>query len=178
MKITKTPFEGLMIIEPRLFEDSRGYFFESYNKAGSGIEVEFLQDNQSWSKKNVIRGLHFQASPYAQTKLVRTVTGRILDVVVDLRQSQPSFKKTFTIELSDENKLQLLIPRGFAHGFSVLSESAEVHYKCDQYYYPEYERGILYCDSELRIDWGVKEAVVSAKDNALPTLAQSSGFFD
>ncbi len=178
MNVLKTSFEGLLIIEPDIFGDSRGYFFESYIKRkyqDAGVSMDFVQDNQSQSQKNVIRGLHFQKPPHAQTKLIRVLSGTILDVVVDLRKDQPTFKKSFSLELSAENKIQLLIPKGFAHGFSVLSEEAEIFYKCDDYYYPELEGGILYDDIELAIDWKVSssESIVSAKDKGLPGLLKS-----
>src|SRR5688572_25267884 len=147
LKITASGFEGLLVVEPKVHEDSRGYFMESYNKERffeAGIEVDFVQDNQSSSEFGVVRGLHFQIQPYAQGKLIRVLTGTILDVVVDLRKGETTFGKRFSLELSGENRKQLLIPRGFAHGFAVLSKRAEVLYKCDQYYRPAYERGINY----------------------------------
>ena len=177
VKVTRTPFEGLLIIEPGVYKDSRGYFYESYNRKSfqaAGIDFEFVQDNQSYSVKNVIRGLHFQQSPYAQTKLVRVLEGTILDVAVDLRRDQPTFGKSFTFELSSQNKLQLLIPKGFAHGFSVLSDAAEIHYKCDEYYAPECARGILYRDADLSIDWKVRknDEIISDNDLLLPAMNQ------
>lgn len=182
MKAVKTEFEGLWIIEPVVFGDSRGYFFESYSKKAfeaAGIHKTFVQDNQSRSRKNVVRGLHFQIPPVDQAKLVRTLQGRILDVVVDLRKSQSTFGKTFTIELSSENQRQLLIPKGFAHGFSVLSDQAEILYKCDAYYSPAHERGIYFADASLNIDWGLEAGIpiVSEKDKALPKLAEIPVYF-
>ena len=176
MKIINTPFEGLLVIEPKVHLDARGYFFEAFNKRlfhEMGIDFDCVQENQSHSKKNTVRGLHFQKRPRAQAKLVRVVKGRILDAVVDLRTSQPTFGKVFTIELSSEEKKFLLVPKGFAHGFSVLSEEAEVVYSCDEYYYPECDAGILHSDSALGIDWKVKDAdrIVSAKDLSLPVLS-------
>lgn len=173
MKIKETGFEGLYILEPKVFSDKRGFFFESYNYNALkelGIDIDFVQDNQSFSKKGVIRGLHFQRPPHAQTKLVRVLSGEILDVVVDLRIKEPTYGRSYSIELSSKNKLQLLVPKGFAHGFSVLSESAEILYKCDQYYHPLAEGGILFNDPYLNIDWGVSahEILVSEKDNNLP----------
>jgi dTDP-4-dehydrorhamnose 3,5-epimerase len=173
MKITETSFDGLRILEPRIFEDARGFFFESYNSqsfAQLGIAIEFVQDNQSRSSQHVIRGLHFQHPPHAQTKLVRVLQGRILDVVVDLRSDHPTFGKVFTLELSAENKKQLIVPKGFAHGFSVLSEFAEILYKCDAYYAPGHEGGIRFNDPDLSINWGVPAGLelVSPKDQELP----------
>ena len=173
MQIESTGFEGLMIIQPRVFGDDRGYFFESYNEAvfqRSGLNFNWVQDNQSRSKHGVIRGLHFQKPPFAQTKLIRVLSGEILDSVVDLRKEQPTFGKSFSIVLSSENHRQLLVPKGFAHGFSVLSDSAEVLYKCDTLYNKESEWGILYSDPALRIDWRINDAerIVSEKDKELP----------
>lgn len=173
MKVVKTPFEGLLIIEPDVYRDNRGFFFESYNYKhfnALGITDHFVQDNQSWSKKNVIRGLHCQIPPHVQTKLIRSLRGVILDVVVDLRKSQPTFGKTFTIELSSDNKKQLLVPKGFLHGFSVLSDEAEILYKCDDFYHPECERGIRYDDPDFSIDWQCDKGMelISSKDLSLP----------
>ncbi len=169
MKIIKTPIEGLLIVEPRVFKDNRGYFFESYNKKlyeESGIKDDFVQDNQSFSSYGVIRGLHYQLNPFAQSKLVRVLQGKIFDVAVDLRKGSKTFGMWFGVELSDENFRQLYIPRGFAHGFSVLSETAIVFYKCDNYYAPEYERGIIYNDTDLNIDWKIPidREIISEKD--------------
>ena len=179
MKITKTSFQGLFIIEPDVFDDPRGFFFESYNKIQfreAGIDIEFVQDNQSHSLKNVIRGLHFQKEPYGQAKLMRAVYGTVLDVAVDLRRDQPTFRKVFALELSDDTKVQLLIPKGFAHGFSVLSDAASIVYKCDEYYHPAAGAGIRFDDPELSIDWRVRksEALLSAKDLILPSLRMAS----
>lgn len=178
MKIIQTDFPDLLVIEPRVFEDNRGYFFESYNSIKYkefGIDITFIQDNESKSSKGVIRGLHYQLSPFAQTKLIRVVSGRILDVAVDIRQNSPTFGKHFCIELSSENKRQLLVPKGFAHGFSVLSETATVFYKCDNYYNPEAERGLRYNDPQLGIDWKLdkEDEIVSSKDRVLPNLANA-----
>lgn len=178
LKVTKTSFAGLLILEPHVFEDSRGYFFESFNRKQfleAGIDLEFVQDNQSKSSRNVIRGLHFQLAPYMQTKLIRVLQGVILDVVVDLRSDQPTFKQVFTLELSSQAKAQLLVPKGFAHGFSVLSETAEIQYKSDEYYHPECDSGIRYDDPELLIDWkvGNAEAIISDKDRRLPLLQKA-----
>lgn len=175
MEIEKTNLQDLLIIKPKVFEDNRGYFFESYNEKKyieQGLKYHFVQDNESLSSYGIIRGLHYQLAPYAQTKLVRVITGKIFDVAVDLRQNSPTFGQWHGTELSEENKKQMLIPKGFAHGFSVLSETSIVFYKCDNFYHPESERGINYRDDELNIDWKIdlKEAVVSAKDKVLPDL--------
>lgn len=182
MPFTPTTFPGLIIIEPASFEDSRGYFFESYNErsfAENGIQMEFVQDNQSRSFYGVIRGLHYQLPPHAQTKLVRVLSGVIIDAVVDLRTGSPTFGESFCIELSAENKKQLLVPKGFAHGFSVISEMAEVMYKCDTYYHKESERGFLYSDPALNIEWQIPadKAVVSDKDQLLPLFNTYAGEF-
>ena len=172
MPFVKTDFAGLMVFEPRVFEDNRGHFFEAYNEEifKEVFSQKFVQDNQSFSKKGVIRGLHFQLPPFAQTKLVRAISGTILDVAVDIRKGSPTFGKVFSIELSSANKRQLLIPRGFAHGFSVLSDVAEILYKCDNFYNKESDAGIRFNDAELGIDWQVGEAdaIVSEKDLQLP----------
>lgn len=178
MKVVNTPLEGCLIIEPKVFKDERGYFFESFHAARfaecTGIETAFVQDNQSFSRYGTIRGLHFQEPPYAQAKLVRALEGKILDVVVDLRENSKSFGQSFSIVLSAENFLQLYVPKGMAHGFSVLSPTALVHYKCDTYYHAAAEKGILYKDSFLNIDWQIPEnaALVSEKDRCLPTFRQ------
>jgi dTDP-4-dehydrorhamnose 3,5-epimerase len=173
MPFIETGFKGLMIFEPKVFEDSRGYFFESFNRKtfkDAGIDVEFVQDNESKSQRGVLRGLHYQLNPAAQSKLVRVVEGEVLDVVVDIRKGSPTFGKSFGLLLTAENKKQLFIPRGFAHGFSVLSETCIFQYKCDNYYSKADEGGIAYNDPALGIDWGfdLKEAVVSDKDKLLP----------
>ncbi len=175
MPFIKTEFSGLLIFEPRVWKDDRGYFFESYNQKvfnEEGIEINFVQDNQASSVYGVIRGLHYQLNPYAQTKLIRVLSGSILDVAVDIRKNSPTYGKTYTIELSAENKKQLLIPKGFAHGYSVISETAEVFYKCDQFYYKESEGGIAYNDPGLNIDWKIRnnEAIISEKDTKYPGL--------
>ena len=178
MKITETGFNGLVILEPKIFGDPRGYFFESYNARTLeqlGMNTNFVQDNQSFSAAGVIRGLHYQNAPYAQTKLVRVLSGRILDVVVDLRKNEPTFGKWFSVELSSENKKQFFVPKGFAHGFSVLSPSAEILYKCDNYYHKDSEGGLIYNDKSLGIDWQVPldQIVVSDKDAANPELSRA-----
>lgn len=175
MKVVETGFDGLFVLEPRVFADERGYFFESFNSQtfkNNGLDFEWVQDNQSQSKYGVVRGLHFQKPPYAQTKLIRVLKGEILDVVVDLRHDMPTYGKSFSIVLSSQNHLQLLIPKGFAHGFSVLSEEADVMYKCDALYNKESESGILFNDPKLGIDWHVEQdkMVVSDKDLVLPAF--------
>ena len=183
MEITKTDFQDLIIIKPQIFEDSRGYFFESYNK-NNLIEtigdIEFVQDNQSKSAYGTIRGLHYQLAPYAQSKLIRVLFGEIYDVVVDLRKHSPTYGKHFGIELNEENKTQLFIPKGFAHGFSVLSESATVLYKTDNFYHPESERGINFNDSFFNINWGINinNTIVSPKDKVLPSFKESEKNFN
>ncbi len=178
MDFTATNFSGLKVITPRVFEDSRGYFFESFNLehfAAEGITSSWVQDNQSKSTYGVIRGLHYQLAPFAQSKLVRVLAGSILDVALDIRRGSPTFGQHYAIELSETNKKQLLIPHGFAHGFSVLSETAIVMYKCDTLYNPEAERGILFNDPELGIDWRVpvEKALISAKDKVHPTFVNA-----
>ena len=182
MPFFKTEFAGLLIFEPAIYKDSRGYFFESYNEKtflNENIDLRFVQDNQSSSSYGVVRGLHYQLSPHAQTKLVRVLTGTIVDIAVDIRKNSPTFSKVFSIELSEENKKQLLIPPGFAHGFSVLSERAEVLYKCDDFYDKESETGIRYNDPQLSIDWKIPDdkIIVSEKDQQLPLLAHSKNNF-
>ena len=173
MKFIKTAIPDLTIIEPKVFGDHRGYFFESFNfnefKENIG-EVHFVQDNESKSSKGVLRGLHFQKPPYAQAKLVRCIKGRVLDVAVDIRKDSPTYGNYEVVELSEENKRQLFVPRGFAHGFIVLSEEAIFAYKVDNWYAPEYESGILWNDDSLQIDWKitVDEIQLSDKDKVLP----------
>jgi dTDP-4-dehydrorhamnose 3,5-epimerase len=176
MPFINTDIPGLLVFEPKVFEDSRGYFFESYNEkifGNEGIDTKFVQDNQSSSSYGVIRGLHYQLLPHAQTKLVRVLQGKILDIAVDIRKGSPMYGKSFAIKLSAENKKQLFIPPGFAHGFSVLSKTAVVMYKCDSFYNKESEAGIIYNDPELDIDWMIPadKAIVSEKDTVLPSMA-------
>jgi len=182
MPFHKTEFSGLLVFEPSVYEDNRGYFFESYNEQTflkENIDLRFVQDNQSSSSYGVIRGLHYQLNPHAQTKLVRVLSGTVLDVAVDIRENSPTFAKAFSIELSADNKKQLLIPPGFAHGFSVLSERAEVFYKCDNFYNKESETGIRYDDPLLHINWRIpsEKIIVSEKDQQLPMLAKSKNNF-
>ncbi len=178
MKIEETNISGLKIIHPRVFEDDRGYFFESYNQQTyelAGMEQKWIQDNQSRSVYGVIRGLHYQLNPHAQAKLVRVLQGSIFDVAVDIRKDSPTFGRWHGLEISEKNKLQFLIPEGFAHGFSVLSETTIVLYKCNQFYQPEAERGIIYNDSLLNIDWYIPEEkiLVSEKDQKLPGILEA-----
>lgn len=182
MPFTKVHIPGLLIFDPVLFKDSRGYFFESYNEntfQEAGIDIRFVQDNQSYSTHGVIRGLHYQLPPHAQTKLVRVLQGRIVDVAVDIRKGSPTFGQAACIELSSENKRQLLIPKGFAHGFSVLSEFAEILYKCDTFYNKESDAGVYYNDLALNIDWQIpiEKAIVSEKDEKLPPLSECNNTF-
>jgi dTDP-4-dehydrorhamnose 3,5-epimerase len=177
-----TDFSGLIIFEPVVFEDDRGYFFESYNEitfSKGGITQNFVQDNQARSVYGVIRGLHFQKGNHAQAKLIRVISGLILDVVVDIRTGSPTYGQAFSIELSEQNKKQLLIPKGFAHGYSVLSEMAEVFYKCDKPYNKDSEGGILYNDPNLCIDWRIPEPkiLVSAKDKLYTGLSDCNHGF-
>lgn len=176
MPFCKTEFPGLLIFEPVVHRDHRGYFFESYNEETfrqEGINFHWVQDNQSSSGYGVVRGLHFQLPPHAQTKLIRVLSGSILDVVVDIRNGSPTYRRQFSLELSAENNKQLLVPQGFAHGFSVQSEQAEVLYKCDAIYNRASERGLYYADPDLGIDWGIpsQKAMVSEKDLVLPVLS-------
>jgi dTDP-4-dehydrorhamnose 3,5-epimerase len=182
MPFRYTDISGLLIFEPRVFEDSRGYFYESYNERvfqEAGIDLRFVQDNQSSSGYGVIRGLHYQLPPHAQAKLVRVLRGTILDVAVDIRKGSPTFGKAFTIELSGENRIQLFIPPGFAHGFSVLSEQAEVLYKCDAFYNKDSDAGIYFDDPELKINWKIprEKMIISDKDKVLPMLAECKNSF-
>lgn len=182
MPFSETGFPGLLVFEPKVFGDSRGYFFESYSEKNfteQNIHTRFVQDNESCSLYGVIRGLHYQLEPYAQTKLIRVTKGSILDVVVDIRIGSPTYGKSFSVELTSDNKKQLFIPTGFAHGFSVLSPKAVVLYKCDKFYNKESEGGILYNDPALKIDWGIPDdqAIVSEKDKVLPLLAACNANF-
>lgn len=175
MPFTTTPLPGVIIVEPIVFPDERGFFFESYNQRlflGNHISATFVQDNQSFSSYGVIRGLHYQREPHAQSKLVRVLQGKILDVVVDLRAGSPAFGKSYSVELSAENRKQIFIPKGFAHGFSVLSEVAEISYKCDQFYNKPSEAGIRYNDEKLSINWLIPpdKATISSKDAQLPNF--------
>jgi dTDP-4-dehydrorhamnose 3,5-epimerase len=178
MTIVNTTLKDVYLVKPQVYEDSRGYFFEGYNKdkfKEANLLSDFVQDNQSKSDYGVIRGLHYQLEPYAQTKLVRVLQGKVLDVVVDIRKGSPDFGKHEVFELSEENKEQLYIPKGFAHGFSVITETAVVFYKCDNFYQPDAERGIMYNDPELSINWGIpiNKAIISKKDSCFPFMNQA-----
>lgn len=181
MQITSLSLQDAFCLEPKIFSDARGYFFESYNQArfaqATGQNPVFVQDNQSFSQKGTLRGLHFQQGEYAQAKLIRVLQGEILDVIVDLRADSPTYRQWEGVRLSAENKKQLFVPRGFAHGFVVLSEQAEVFYKCDNFYAPEYEAGLIYNDATLQIDWQLEESelILSEKDKAWPSLQQIQG---
>ncbi len=181
MKVFKTEIDGVFIIEPVVFEDERGYFFESYNQEDlkkQGIDYNFIQDNQSKSRYGTIRGIHFQKGEYAQAKLVRVLEGTVLDVAVDLRRGSPTFGKHVAVELSAENRRQLMIPRGFGHGFSVLSETAVFAYKCDNVYNKAAEGGLRYDDPALGIDWKIdpSKAILSEKDKVNPLLEEIECF--
>lgn len=183
MKVIKTELEGVVIIEPQLFGDDRGYFFESYSQQRFDREVRpvrFVQDNESKSSYGVVRGLHFQKGDKAQSKLVRVVEGKVLDVAVDIRRGSPTFGKHVAVELSAENKRQLFVPRGFAHGFAVLSPTATFQYKCDNLYAPESEGAVAWNDPALGIDWGVPadQVKLSPKDSAHPLLREAEELFD
>lgn len=178
MEIIKTEIEGLLLLKPKVFTDSRGYFYESYSKRefdeAVGYPVEFVQDNQSKSSYGVVRGLHFQLPPFTQSKLVRCIKGTVLDVAVDLRKGSPTFGLHLAVELSEENKMQFFIPKGFAHGFSVLSPEAVFQYKCDNYYAPQADGGISLFDDSLGIDWHIAPAdrILSDKDRKHPLLSE------
>ncbi|MBO7188919.1 MAG: dTDP-4-dehydrorhamnose 3,5-epimerase [Tidjanibacter sp.] len=170
MNVIKTDIEGVFIVEPQVFGDERGYFFESFNAerflAQTGVEVTFVQDNESRSKRGVLRGLHFQREPYAQAKLVRVVQGRVLDVAVDIRPESPTFGRYVAVELSGENHRQLFIPKGFAHGYVVLEDDTVFQYKCDEFYHPASEGGIAWNDPQIGIEWPLTESeiILSEKD--------------
>jgi len=184
MNIIETGIKGLVVIEPKVFKDSRGYFFESFSQKDFdekvaipllGHSVVFVQDNESMSSYGVVRGLHFQLPPFTQSKLVRCVRGAVLDVALDLRRDSPTYLKHFSVELSEENHCQLFIPKGFAHGFSVLSETAVFQYKCDEFYHPESDYGIQLNDPSLKIDWKIPlaQAIISDKDRARKCIAEA-----
>ena len=178
MTFEKTPLKDCFILTPDVYKDHRGLFLESYRKdkfnEATGLDLDFVQDNQSVSSKGVLRGLHFQSGEFAQAKLVRVIYGEVLDVVVDLRPESPTFKQTYEIILSDKNQHQLFIPQGFAHGFITLSETSVFSYKCDRFYYPGSESGVIYNDPDLAIDWGFpeNELILSEKDTKLPSLKE------
>ena len=184
MKFTKTAISDIIIIEPKVHKDSRGYFLESFRadklEDFLGYKINFCQDNESKSSKGVLRGLHYQLAPYAQTKLIRVIKGKVLDVAVDIRKESPTFGKHIAIELSSENKKQLLVPRGFAHGFVVLEENTIFSYKVDNYYSSISDRGILFSDEDLDINWILdkSELILSQKDRVQPKLSESDDIFD
>lgn len=178
MIIEETRLEGSYIFKPSIFRDSRGYFFETFKQThlkDQGLSYKFVQDNESKSQKNVLRGLHYQIGPYAQAKLVRVITGSVLDVIVDLRKDSKTFGKHLKVVLSAENKWQLLVPRGFAHGFLVLEDDTIFSYKCDNFYHKESERGVIFNDEDLQIDWGVptEDLIISEKDLILPGIKEA-----
>lgn len=177
MPFIPTNIPDLFVFEPRVFEDERGYFFESFSKQqfeAAGLEYHFVQDNEAYSQRGVIRGLHYQIPPFGQAKLVRVIVGAVLDVVVDIRPGSATYGESFSIELSGHNKKQLLVPRGFAHGYGVISDEAIFSYKCDNFYQKSAEGGLLYSDPQLNIDWNIEQldANVSEKDQILPILGQ------
>ena len=182
MNVIRTDIEGVLVIEPQVFGDERGYFFESFNAecflAETGIDVAFVQDNESRSKRGVLRGLHFQREPYAQAKLVRVVQGRVIDVAVDIRPGSPTFGKYVATELSGENHRQMFIPKGFAHGYVVLEDDTVFQYKCDEYYHPESEAGIAWNDPQIGIEWPLSEdeIILSDKDRKHLTLKELCEF--
>lgn len=180
MKVEKTNLKGLLVIHPDVFTDERGYFLETFSQKAfnelTGCADPFVQDNESFSNQHVLRGLHYQLPPHEQSKLVRVAVGRVLDVAVDLRKSSATFGQHFSIELTGDNKIQLFIPTGFAHGFLTLSESALFVYKCSQYYQRESERSLHWNDPQLAIDWGISQPIVSAKDHAAPLLKDCEYF--
>lgn len=180
MEVIKTPLQGLLVIEPKVFKDHRGYFYESYNAEAfkqAGIDAVFVQDNQSLSQKGILRGLHFQAPPHAQGKLVRVIKGAVLDVVVDIRKNSPTYGQHFSIELTEENFKMFWIPAGFAHGFVTLEDHTIFSYKCTDVYNKAAEGGLLWNDPELGINWGIEQPVLSEKDTLNPSLKNFSSPF-
>ena len=183
MEIKQTAIPGVVLIEPRLFKDDRGYFFESFSQRDFDTQVRtirFVQDNESKSSYGVLRGLHFQKPPHAQSKLVRVIKGAVLDVAVDIRRGSPTFGQHVAVELTEENHLQFFIPRGFAHGFSVLSEEVIFQYKCDNFYAPQSEGALAWDDPDLGIDWKIPadRVILSEKDKHHPRLKEAEGLFD
>lgn len=182
MPFIETPIEGLLLFEPKVWEDDRGYFFEAYNEnvfSAAGISANFVQDNQARSTFGVLRGLHYQLPPFAQAKLVRMLEGEVLDVAVDIREGSPTYGQWYSVRLSAENKRQLFIPRGFAHGYVVLSETAEFFYKCDNFYAKEQEGALLYNDPQLNIDWQIDldQVILSDKDRESPPFGAHKKYF-
>jgi dTDP-4-dehydrorhamnose 3,5-epimerase len=184
LKVIETPIKDLFVIQPQVFNDSRGYFFESFNQKKfnelTNTNTQFVQDNQAFSTYGVLRGLHYQLNPFSQAKLVSVLHGKVLDVAVDVRKGSSTFGKHFSIELSDENKTQLFVPRGFAHGYVVLSETAHFFYKCDNFYSKENEGGIAFNDASLNIDWQIdlSKAILSDKDIILPSVENAKNNFE
>lgn len=181
MKFQELSIKGVFSITPSVFEDERGFFMESYNNnifKNNGIDIKFIQDNHSRSSKGILRGLHFQRPPFAQTKLVRVVKGEVLDVAVDLRTNSPTFGKYEIVRLSEKNKMMFLVPQGFAHGFVVLSDSADFLYKVDNYYSKEHDGGVVWNDPDINIDWQISKPILSEKDKMLPTLKELDKIFE
>ena len=182
MELISTTIPDVLLLRPRCFRDERGYFMESFNEETfrrvTGLSTRFVQDNEAYSRRGVVRGLHYQLAPHAQAKLVRVVSGRVLDVAVDIRKSSPTFGRYVAVELSAENGLQLYIPEGFAHGYAVLSDEAVFHYKCSDYYHPEAEAGIAFDDPQLAIAWPISQAemILSEKDRCHPSFAEAKLF--
>ena len=182
MELISTTIPDVLLLRPRCFRDERGYFMESFNEETfrrvTGLSTRFVQDNEAYSRRGVVRGLHYQLAPHAQAKLVRVVSGRVLDVAVDIRKSSPTFGRYVAVELSAENGLQLYIPEGYAHGFAVLSDEAVFHYKCSDYYHPEAEAGIAFDDPQLAIAWPISQAemILSEKDRCHPSFAEAKLF--
>ena len=180
MKIIKTPIQGLLVLQPNVFKDERGHFFESWSKQefkNIGLELDFVQDNQSLSQKGVLRGLHFQNPPFSQGKLVRVIKGSVLDVAVDIRKESSTYGQHFSIELSEENKTMFWLPPGFAHGFITLEDDTIFSYKCTKVYNKESEGALLWRDNDLRINWGIDSPIVSEKDQIAPNFANFSSQF-
>ena len=180
MEIENTPLLDCFVLKPKIWSDTRGFFFENYNKTTfnklTNTEVDFVQDNLAFSNYGAIRGLHMQLPPYAQAKLVYCIQGKIIDVAIDVRKGSPTFGKSFAVELSEENRFQLFVPKGFLHGYSVISETALVGYKCDDFYNKESEGGVLWNDPDLNIDWKLplEEVILSEKDTVQPTFAEKN----
>lgn len=180
MEFIKTPIDGLRIIKPKIYRDSRGYFFESFNKSlfeKNGISIDFVQDNQSLSQKGTVRGLHLQNNPFAQAKLVRVIKGKVLDIAVDIRKNSPTYGKHYSCELSEENQMQFFIPTGFAHGFATLEDNTIFSYKCSDFYNKESEDSIYWNDPDLNINWGVENPTLSDKDKLSKSFKEFKSLF-
>lgn len=182
MEILKTPIEGVLVVEPKVFGDERGYFFESFNAREfaqkTGLDITFVQDNESKSRCGVLRGLHFQRPPFAQSKLVSVVSGKVLDVAVDIRKGSPTYGRYCLCELSEENHRRLFLPKGMAHGYVVLSPEAVFQYKCDEFYHPEAEGGLAWDDPDIAIPWPMQDVTLSAKDQRHPRLKEFESPFE